>query len=340
MIEINNKQYKIRQANSDDISKIHALEEKKSFHYHGVPGFSLEILQNAYAEPGFEIEKSILLVEDGENNIIAEGEVWDNDNPPVHPFIWLALDPEYEGLGLEEYLLNWAESRALEVLDRVEPELRVSMRSQSIHENKYSINAKLAAGYQQIRHSFRMSIEMEGLPPDPIWPEGISLRMYDPEKDARKVFEVDDEVFQDHFGYVQEPLEEGFKKFIHHLTGGDRYDPSLWYLAIAGGEIVGICLGSKYGLEDRESGWISSLGVKRDWRRQGIALGLLQVAFREFYKRGQKKVGLGVDAESLTGATDLYIKAGMSVLRQFDMFDKEMRPGKEVSVISLEASEE
>jgi len=340
MVEINNKQYQIRQAMKEDIVKIHALEEKKSTHYHGVPGFSLEILQNAYGEPGFEIEKSILLVENGEDNLVAEVEVWDVDNPPVHPYIWLSVDPDFEGQGLEEYLLDWAEERALEALDRVEPELRVSLRSNSIHENHHSINAKLAAGYKNIRHSFRMSIEMEGLPPDPTWPEGVSIRMYDPEKDARKVFEVDDEVFQDHFGYVQEPPEEGFKKFMHHMTGGDRYDPSLWYLVVDGEEIVGFCLGSKYGLEDKESGWISSLGVKRNWRRQGIALGLLQTAFREFYKRGKRKVGLGVDAESLTGATDLYTKAGMSVLRQFDLFEKELRPGIEVSVTSLEASEE
>ena len=340
MKEINNKQYKIRQAVSEDILKIHALEEKKSLHYHGVSGFSLEILKNAYEEPGFEIEKSIHLIEDGEENLVAEIEVWDNDNPPVHPYVWVSVDPDYEGQGLEEYLLGWAEKRALEALDRVEPDLRVSLRSQSIHENEYSINAKLATGYKNIRHSFRMSIEMDELPPDPIWPEGIRLRMYDPEKDAREVFEVDEEVFQDHFGFIEVPPEEGFKKFMHHMTGGERYDPSLWYLAVAGEEIVGICLGSKYGFEDKETGWVSSLGVKRAWRRQGIALGLLQVAFREFYNRGQKKVGLGVDAESLTGATDLYIKAGMSILRQFDLFEKELRPGKEVSVTSLEASED
>ncbi len=339
MKEINNIKYNIRPANIEDIPKIHALEEKKSLHYHGVPGFSLEILQNAYAEPGFKIENSVHLVEDGEGNLVAEVEVWDQDNPPVHPFVWLALDPNFKGEGLENYLLDWAEKRALEALERVEPELRVSLRSQSIHENKYSINAKLAAGYKLIRHSFRMSIEMEEPPPVPIWPEGISLRMYDPDKDDRDVFKVDDEVFQDHFGYVEEPPEEGFKKFMHHMTGGDRYDPSLWYLAVAGEEIVGICLGSKYGFEDKESGWISSLGVKRAWRRQGIALGLLQVAFGEFYTRGQKKVGLGVDAESLTGATDLYKKAGMSILRQFDMFEKELRPGRNVSVTSLETSE-
>jgi len=50
-------------------------------------------------------------------------------------------------------------------------------------------------------------------------------------------------------------------------------------------------------------------------------------------------VDLGVDAESLTGATDLYLKAGMFVLRQFDMYEKVLKPGRNVSVTTLEASE-
>ena len=123
------------------------------------------------------------------------------------------------------------------------------------------------------------------------------------------------------------------------MTGDDSYDPSLWFLAVDGEEIVGICLCRRYGAEDPETGFVSSLGVKRPWRRQGIAQALLQQAFGEYYKRGKLKVDLGVDAESLTGATDLYIKVGMFVLRQFDMYEKELRPGKEVSVTTLETED-
>ncbi len=123
---------------------------------------------------------------------------------------------------------------------------------------------------------------------------------------------------------------------MHHFSADDSYDPSLWFLAAAGDEIVGICLCRGYGPEERDAGFISSLGVKRPWRRQGIALALLQHAFGEYYRRGIYKVDLGVDAESLTGATELYLKAGMFVLRQYDMYEKELRPGREISVTSLE----
>jgi len=331
--------YNVRQARMEDLPQIHQLEQKKFLHYHGVPGFSLARLRNEYETPGFEIEKSVHLVEDQEGKLAALVEVWDESNPPVHPYVWMTVDPDLENRGLEPYLLDWAIERSRQVLDRVDPELRVAMRAHSDHAIESSRNANLTAGLKLIRHSFRMRIEMKDPPPKPVWPEKISLRLYDPEKEAYAVFEVDDEVFQDHFGYIKEPLEEGYKKFKHHLTGDDSYDPSLWFLAMDGEEIIGICLCRKYGVEDKDSGFISSLGVKRPWRRQGIALAMLQHAFGEFYQRGKRKVDLGVDASSLTGATDLYLKAGMFVLRQFDMYEKELRSGRDISVNSLETSE-
>ena len=44
---------------------------------------------------------------------------------------------------------------------------------------------------------------------------------------------------------------------------------------------------------------------------------------------------LGVDASSLTGALKLYESAGMRVLREFKMFENELRPGRELAVESL-----
>jgi len=339
MKKILSDKYNVRQARMEDVPRIHQLEQKKSLHYHGVPGFSLARLQNGYETPGFEIEKSIHLVENQEGKLVALVEVWDESNPPVHPYVWMSVDPDLENQGLESYLLDWAEERTRQVLDRVDPELRVAMRTHSDQAIESCGKAKLTAGMKLIRHGFRMRIEMEDPPPKPVWPEKISLRLCDPEKEAYAVYKVDDEVFQDHFGYIKEPPEEGYKKFKHSMTGDDSYDPSLWFLAMDGEEIIGICLCRKYGLEDKDTGHISSLGVKRPWRRQGIALALLQHAFGEFYQRGKVKVDLGVDASSLTGATDLYLKAGMYVLRQYDMYEKELRPGREASVTSLETSE-
>jgi mycothiol synthase len=51
-------------------------------------------------------------------------------------------------------------------------------------------------------------------------------------------------------------------------------------------------------------------------RRRGLALTLLRHVFRHFARLGMKRVVLGVDGESPTGAVALYERAGMSVLRR------------------------
>ena len=77
-------------------------------------------------------------------------------------------------------------------------------------------------------------------------------------------------------------------------------------------------------------GWIGTLGVRRPWRKQGLGYALLIHSFGEFYKRGTKTIGLGVDAENPTGATRLYIKAGMYAASEFVTYEKELRPGREL----------
>jgi ribosomal protein S18 acetylase RimI-like enzyme len=325
-----------RMASMGDLPAIHGLELKTSLHYLGVPGMSLERITNEYESPGFDPAQSVCLIETKDGTLIALAEVWDESDPPVHPEIWMTVDPDYADQGLEENLLAWGEERAKQALDRVDPELKVALWAYISSEVDSNRQALLRAGFSLIRHGFRMRIDMKEEPPAPVWPAGIHLKPYDPESDARLVYEVDDEVFQDHFGFVQEDPEEGYQRFMHHLAGDDSYDPSLWFLAYEGEELVGFSICRRYGADDPEAGYISTLGVRRPWRRKGVALALLQHTFQEYYRRGKHKVDLGVDADSLTGATDLYKKAGMYVLRQYDLYEKVLRPGKDISVSALE----
>jgi GNAT superfamily N-acetyltransferase len=121
------------------------------------------------------------------------------------------------------------------------------------------------------------------------------------------------------------------------MTEYEGFDPTLWFLAMDGpsGEIAGICLCRAQAYNDPNVGWVNILAVRRPWRKRGIGLALLRHAFGELYRRGKNMAGLGVDAENLTGALRLYENAGMHVHRAFDLFEKEVRPGREISVQSL-----
>jgi len=98
-----------------------------------------------------------------------------------------------------------------------------------------------------------------------------------------------------------------------------------------GDEIAGVAYCSPRFGGDPEIGIVETLGVRRPWRSQGIALALLHHAFGEFYRRGHKRVGLHVDTHNLSGATRLYKKAGMHVVQEFTFYEKELRPGEELA---------
>ena len=263
-------------------------------------------------------------------------EVWTTAKPPVHPWIWGRVHPDYGGLGIGTWLLGWGQERAVRALKNVPDNLRFAPRVGIYSKAGKSKKLFEDMGYGYIRTSYRMLIDMDELVPEPVWPEGITLRTYNPETDAEAVYRADTESLRDHFGFVEEPFEEGLKRFKHFMTEYEGFDPTLLFLAIRGEEIAGICLCRPHSYDDPDLGWVGTLGVRRQWRKRGIGLALLRHSFNELYRRGKRKVGLGVDAENLTGALRLYENAGMHVHNAFDLYEKEIRAGTEISVQSLQ----
>jgi ribosomal protein S18 acetylase RimI-like enzyme len=76
--------------------------------------------------------------------------------------------------------------------------------------------------------------------------------------------------------------------------------------------------------------------VRRPWRGKGLGLALLRHSFVEFHRLGRKHAALHADAENITGALRLYTNAGMRIERQTDLFEKELRPGRELATRTLE----
>ena len=124
------------------------------------------------------------------------------------------------------------------------------------------------------------------------------------------------------------------KEFREWIDSQSDFDPGLWFLAMDGEEIAGICLCKRNRTEYPGAAWVNVLGVRRPWRKQGLGLALLHHAFGVFYREGKERTGLGVDSSNLTGATRLYEKAGMSVVKQDDAYEKEVRPGRDAQVRS------
>lgn len=61
---------------------------------------------------------------------------------------------------------------------------------------------------------------------------------------------------------------------------------------------------------ERARGYTEYISTAREWRRMGIASSLICSSLRRLHEIGMKEAGLGVDAESKTGAQRLYRSLG------------------------------
>ena len=71
-----------------------------------------------------------------------------------------------------------------------------------------------------------------------------------------------------------------------------------------------------------DRGWISEIGVLKSHRGRGIADALLRRSFATFAERGFGRVMLNVDAENPTGATALYERVGMRIIKRWDLWER------------------
>ena len=331
--------YSTRSIKNDDVEVLVDLFNASSMKIYGTLNTDIEDMSSEFDSPDINLEKDTRVVLGDDGQIKGGIIVFAEPDLPVHPFLWGYVHPDFEGKGLGNYLLAWAEERASEHLEKLPGDVRVSVRLST--RQGYSPAEKLfiSRGYQLFRKSFLMKISLEKEPVVPEAPAGFTFRPIDPERDAEMAYRVQDDAFQDHFGHVEETFENGFPIFKHFFIEAAHFDPNVWIIAEEGDEMVAVLIGRKDSLEDPESGHVSVLGVRKPWRGRGLAGYMLKKSFAEFYKRGKKSVTLNVDGESLTGAVRLYEKVGMKIESCYDRYEKELRPGKEISTVSLEIEE-
>ena len=222
---------------------------------------------------------------------------------------WIGVHPSYNGRGISTELIARAEQRVREIGgDR----LRAGMLAQNGRARKLL----QALGFGEVRRFFRMQIDFDSAPPAPKEIKGIRIATFRPD-DARRFHQALTEALADDWGFVAMPFEE-WKRFRLEPTD---VDTSLWFVAWDNAEMAGVirCDGRKFG-----GGFVGALGVRGPWRGRGIGTALLRHAFVEYHRRGMPRVSLGVDAENPSGATRVYERAGMRVVAEDVVFEKDL----------------
>lgn len=294
----------------------------------GQPDSPLDQLHGDWHYPGFHLENDVRVALEPGGRVIGYARAIQHKRVFVRSD--LRVHPDYRATELGSQLLAFIERRAQECVELVQPDVRVVLQNTLHHGDQCGRELLEAADFLCNRQTWAMEIDLPEEPPQPAWPEAITLRPFNPERDARAVFEANDEAFQDHWGHVPGWFEGWYQR---HIIDQENFDPSLWFIAMDGNEIAAVSLCGYY----LDAGVVDNLAVRRPWRRHGLGLALLHHTFGEFYRRGVHKVTLGVDSQSLTGATRLYKRAGMHVALTYDHYEKELRPGIDLSTRALQA---
>jgi ribosomal protein S18 acetylase RimI-like enzyme len=226
--------------------------------------------------------------------------------------------------------MDWAEMRLREAVDRVPAEARVVM--QGVIGRGYEPARRLLArrGMDLVRQFQTRAVRFDSPPAEPAWPSGIQIATMRDVSQLADIVRATRDAFADHWGHVEQPFEIEYALRLHYVSNTPDFDPTLWFLAMDGEEIAAVSLCREKSDFDSELGWVGTLGVRRPWRRQGLGLAMLLHSFGAFKRRGRAGAALRVDGANLTGATRLYERAGMEVVEQMDVYEKELRPGIEL----------
>lgn len=329
---------RLRSATMDDAELVARLARLHYTRLQGNSIFSTEQMRDEWQNPGFELEKDVRLIVTDDNEVVGYMGAWNTSPPHVNNWANFCVDPEYLGQGIGTALTRWAIKRAQEKF-HLAPEDAQIIIAAAVQEKQDDARELLTnEGFKLVRHWYQMRIDMDEAPPEAQFPDNIKITTHAELGDLLRIIRADEEAFRDHYGFIESDEDDLIKDWEHWIATNPFHDDDLWFLATDGDEIAGICL-CQFGLnEDPDMAYVDSMAVRRAWRKQGIALGLLHHAFGKIYERGIKKIVLDVDASSLTGATRLYEKAGMRVYRRSDRYEMVLRDGKDYRTQALDES--
>lgn len=311
--------YTIKPASLELAPDIHRLIVDVEMHEFGDPtGFTLEEVEGDIRSLDPERDTWLAVAPDG----WLAGYGYLRDRQHVRLDLEVYVHPGHERKGVGTTLVRLAEERAREHIDLAPDGARVVLHNWIDAGNSSACELLEGEGFTPYRYFFRMEMTLDGNLPAPEWPENLVVRACRPGEDEPVFYRTIEEAMADHWGFVPVTFEEWMERRTR-----SGFDPSLWFLVEDAGEpaAAATCL-----IADG-IGWVDHLGVLKPWRKRGIGMALLRHAVRAFAERGLERMALGVDAESPTGATRLYERAGMHVAQRHAVYGKELRPGEDLA---------
>jgi mycothiol synthase len=314
--------FRMRPPDDGDAAEVASFANDEAVAFLGVPLIDAEWLRGRWTAPGVDRARDLAVVESSAGELCAFLSV-EAEPPFLEVFALGIVAPAFHGLGLGAAIVSENERRARRFETLADPTARMLIHAGALADEPRASALLSSRGYQEVRRFELRRVDFSGRPTPPRDIEGISIRGFRSEE-VRQLYKAHLEAFADHWGEGEETYED----FRHHQMDGPRYDAGLWFVAWDGEELAGYVGAQDKSLEDPSRGYIAVLGVRSPYRRRGIGEALLRRAFEALYARGRQGVDLHVDTDSLTGATRLYERVGMTAYPRFASWEKELRPAR------------
>jgi ribosomal protein S18 acetylase RimI-like enzyme len=216
-----------------------------------------------------------------------------------------AVLPGLRGRGIGRDLMAWQLRRAEEIHRDTAPgspwEVHVAVSAADAD----ALRLYRRFGLDPVRYWFDM-VAPTGTAPVIAAPDGLTITGYRAGLDL-DLHAAHVEAFADHWGNQARDYA-GWRALA---VDNETFAPELSRIALDGGEIAGYVLA--YDDADPSRVYLGQVGVRRPWRRRGLAAAMLARVLGASAEAGRSGASLSVDADSPTGAVGVYERVGFAV---------------------------
>jgi mycothiol synthase len=266
--------------------------------------------------------QDMLLVEvDGQ--LIGYGRVfWEKELEGKRRYMHFTfLLPQWRGRGIRRSMLRHNERRLHEIAAGHPLDGPRVFEAWAADTETHWATLLLEEGYEPARYGLTMvRPDLENIPDLPL-PDGLEVRPVQPEH-IPIIWAAAKEAFRDHWGYSEDEWDD----YLASWRESPTFEPGLWQVAWEGDQVAGMVQNyideeenQEYG---RKRGWTEGICVRRPWRRQGVARALIARSFRLLKELGMTEAALGVDADNLNGALQLYKCMGFREIKRDTTYRK------------------
>ncbi|MBW4461094.1 MAG: GNAT family N-acetyltransferase [Nodosilinea sp. WJT8-NPBG4] len=257
-----------------------------------------------------------------EGELVGLVSLWLEDPTDVlEGWVGVFVHPDWRGAHLEAELLSWAEQQVREqaiVAQRPAKLCAGARANATFYRSIYE-----TANYEIIRQFYTMARSLAEPTPQPQFPPGFASRPTCADEAAAWV-EMFNESFVDHWHFTPMTLRDREFRLTY-----PTYQPEFDRVAVApDGTLAGFCNGyinhEENALKNRKEGWITVLGTRRGYRRQGLARAMLLQGLHRLWAAGMETALLGVDTQNPNQAQSLYESVGFYTKRRSVTYQKSL----------------